>query len=209
MTRSRTILASVALSLLILPVQAAEEETAISDPSIKCGAFFTVMAQESDDPEDAEVFTTMSNTLLNEADGRLASMGVALKERERIGGEAVTQASEQINSDKLDISFADCHAAMERGIEAAMPNVLSSEMQELLTCGSQFMYAQQTEEGEPNPDFETAAQDQLTRAQVVMEKAGLTADEQDQISRMFGLSAGMVLGMGEEPVVPWERCGEI
>jgi hypothetical protein len=42
-----------------------------------------------------------------------------------------------------------------------------------------------------------------------MEKSGITAEEQDQISAMFGLAAGMVLGMDEEPVVPWERCGEI
>jgi hypothetical protein len=209
MISSRVVLAGAALSLLILPAQAAEEDTTISDPSITCGAFFTVMAQQTDDPEDAEVFTIMSNTLLNEADGRLASMGVALEERERIGGEAVTRASEQISSNKLDISFTNCHAAMERGIEAAMPDVLSSEARELLTCGSQFMYAQQTEEGEPNPDFATAAQDQLTRAQAEMEKAGITAEEQDQISGMFGLSAGMVLGMGEEPVIAWERCGEV
>ena len=197
------------LNLLILPTNAAEEEAAISDPSIRCGAFFTVMAQQTAEPDDAEVFTTMSNTLLNEADGRLAGMGVALEERERIGGEAVTRASEEIKSNKLTLSFAACHTAMERGIEAAMPDVLSSEARQLLTCGSQFMYAQQTEEGEPNPDFATAAQDQLTRAQAEMEKAGITAEEQDQISGMFGLSAGMVLGMGEEPVIPWERCGEI
>lgn len=208
MNLSRLLLATAALNVLFLPAQAAEGE-AVSDPSIECGAFFTVMAQQSEDPEDAEVFTTMGNTLLNEADGRLAGMGVALKERERIGGEAVIRASEQINSNKLDITFADCHAAMERGIEAVMPDVLSSEARELLTCGSQFMYAQQTAEGEPNPDFATAAQDQLTRAQAYMERSGMTAEEQDQISGLFGLSAGMVLGMGEEPVVPWERCGEI
>lgn len=209
MTRSLAILASAALGLLILPVQAAEEETAISDPAITCGAFFIVMAEQSGAPEDAEAFTTMGNTLLNEADGRLTRMGVALKERERIGGQAVTRAAEQISSNKLEISFAECHAAMERGIEAAIPDALSSEARELLTCGSQFMYMQQSEEGASNPDFAAAAQDQLTRAHLAMEKAGITADEQDQISGMFGLSAGMVLGMGEEPVVPWERCGEI
>ncbi len=209
MISSRWILVTAALSLLILPTQAAEEETSISDPAIECGAFFSVMAQQAQDAEDAAVFTTMSNTLLNEADGRLASMGVALQERERIGGEAVARASEKISSNKLDISFTDCHAAMDRGIESAMPDVLSSEARELLTCGSQFMYAQQTAEGEPNPDFVTASQDQLSRAQEEMEKAGITAEEQDQISGIFGLSVGMVLGMGEEPVIAWERCGEV
>ncbi|MDB5623692.1 MAG: hypothetical protein JWR39_2255 [Devosia sp.] len=205
---SRIFLAGAALGLLILPAHAAEE-AAISDPSIECGAFFTVMAQQTEDPDDAEIFTVMGNTLLNEADGRLAKMGVALDERERIGGEAVTRASEQIKSNDLGITFSDCHTAMERGIEAAMPDVLTPEARELLTCGSQFMYAHQANEGEPNPDFQTASEEHLRRAQAEMEKSGITAEEQDQISAMFGLAAGMVLGMDEEPVIPWERCGEI
>ena len=208
MILSRVLLASAVLALLILPTHAAEGE-AVSDPSIECGAFFTVMAAQSEDAADAEIFTTMGNTLLNEADGRLAKMGVALEERERIGGKAVTRASEQISSNDLSITFTECHFAMERGIEALMPDVLTTEARELLTCGSQFMYAHQTNEGEPNPDFQIASEDQLKRAQAEMEGSGITAEEQDQISAMFGLSAGMVLGMGEEPVVAWERCAEI
>lgn len=31
-----------------------------------------------------------------------------------------------------------------------------------------------------------------------MEAAGITAEEQDQISTLYGLSVGMVLGMGED-----------
>ncbi|RYD87442.1 MAG: hypothetical protein EOP50_20750, partial [Sphingobacteriales bacterium] len=72
MNLPRILLTSITTGLLLLPAQAAEGKTTVSDPSIECGAFFTVMAQQAEDPKDADVFTTMSNTLLNEADGRLA-----------------------------------------------------------------------------------------------------------------------------------------
>lgn len=210
MTLPRILLASAALSLLVAPSQA-QEKTKPRDPAIECGAFFAIMTEQSESAEDSALFSQMSTLLFSVAEGRLESMGVSAQEQERIGGEAVTRMNEQIVSGDVEVSFTDCHEVLETAIDTLMPDVLSKETRELLICGSQFVYSLQSGEFDDttNADFQTASEDQFGRAQALMEKAGVSPEEQEQVSGLYGLSVGMVLGMGEEPLVSWDRCGEV
>jgi hypothetical protein len=204
-----TLAVGAVVSMLFTPVQA-QEETSF-DPALDCGAFFLIMAQQADSPDDANAFTSMSDLLLNDLDGRLAYMGVSLEERERIGGDAVTRVAQRVESGNIGIAFADCHAAMERAIEAAMPGKLSGTARDLLICGSQFSFTLQSGEADEatNANLKVASDDQLRRAGVSLGEGGMTAEEQDRVSLLYGLSIGMVLGMGEDPIIAWEKCGEV
>lgn len=208
----RLLLIGTAISMLGAPAHAAEAESKPGkDPAIECGAFFILMAGQTEIAEEERVFADLGNHLLNDVDGRLERMGVSLAERERIGGEAVTRANERMTAGDIDITFADCHVAMESAIDALMPDILTDDARELLTCGSQFIYSLQSGDFDEatKADLEIAADDQMARAQSILEESGVTAEEQDQVSTFYGLSVGMVLGMGEEPIVEWQKCGEV
>lgn len=198
------------VTMLITPAHAQDAESTSIDPAIDCGAFFVVMAEQADTPDDARMFKSMSDLLLNDVDKRLVYLGASLEERERIGGDAVTRVSQKLESGDIGLTFADCHVSMERAIETAMSEAFTPKARELLTCGSQFLYTLQSGEADEqtNSDLEVASTDQLQRAGVNMQEAGITAEERDQISELYGLSIGMVLGMGEEPIIAWEQCGE-
>lgn len=204
-----TLAVGAVVSMLFTPAHA-QEETSI-DPAMDCGAFFIIMAKQADSPDDAQAFTSMSDVLFNDVDSRLVYLGVSLEERERIGGDAVTRVSKRVKAGDPGIAFADCHAAMERAIEAAIPGKLSGEARDLLTCGSQFMFALQSGEADEatSANLEVASTDQLRRAEESLVEAGIAAEVQEQISQLYGLSIGMVLGMGEDPILAWEKCGEI
>lgn len=207
----RILAAGAVVGMLLAPAHGQDANSSPTDPAIECGAFFKIMAAKAERTEDAQAFEVMGNILLNELDNRLVYLGASLEERQRIGGDAATRVSQRIDSGAPGIVFAACHGAMERAMAAVMPDPLSGEARDLLVCGSQFLVTLQSGESDAKvkADLESAATDQLRRAGVSMTKAGVAAEEQEQISALYGLSMGMVLGMGEGPIVAWEKCGEI
>lgn len=211
MKQSRILVLTAVIASLLTSAHAAEGEVGQRDAAIECGAFFTIMAEQTDVEAEATMYSDMSRLLFSVAEARLESMGVSAEEQGRIGGDAVARVNEQLVADDLEIKFADCHTVMEGAIETLMPGVLTSTARELLICGSQFLHALQSGEyDEPtNADFKVASDDQIARAQAEMADAGMTAGEQDQAATYYGLSVGMVLGMGEDPPISWERCGEV
>lgn len=189
----------------------AQEKKAKGDPSLECGAFYLVMAERTESTTDKEMFNGIGTLLLNEIDGRLSAANVSLEERQRVGGDAVRTAAQAIDAGDPGIEFAACHFALEQAIESAMPGVIPEDARQLLTCGSQFLFALQSGEGDAQTksDLEVASNDQLKRAGERLTAAGVTPEENDQISAYYGLSVGMVLGMGEDPTIAWETCGEV
>jgi hypothetical protein len=209
---ARFLAAALALPMLAMPAHAQiAKNKGTTDVVVDCGAFYLIMAGKTEVEDSSELLSQMSDLLFQEADARLSAAGVSDVERERMGGDAVRRVDEQINQDNIGLSFAECHDGLNRAIDALMPDVLSPEARELLICGSQFLHEVQSGEydAKATADIQVASDDQLARAQTNMERSGVTAEEQDQIAGLFGLSVGMVLGLDQEPLVSWERCGEI
>lgn len=211
MIQNRILVLTAVLTSLATPAHTAETKVKQRDAAIECGAFFTIMAQKSDVEAEAAQYSDFSTLLFSVAEARLESMGVSVEEQGRIGADAVTRINEQMTTGGLGIKFSDCHAVMEGAIETLMPGVLTPFASDLLVCASQFLHALQSGEYDDatNADFQVASDYQFSRAQINMTDAGMTAEEQEQAGKLYGLSVGMVLGMGEEPLISWERCGEV
>jgi hypothetical protein len=211
MSRIR-LLAFALLPALGLAAPAHAQKAPVEDASIECGAFFQIMSSQAEEGSaDAELFSTMANIMFNHADGKLEAMRVSEEERARIGGEAVEDMSGRIDSGELGFTFTQCHATLEAGFDDAFPDLLEGDNRELLACGAQFLFMVQSGEvdKEDAGDFEVAAESHLERVAESLRGNGYDEDDLEFVSNLYGLSVGMILGMEEDPLVPWERCGEI